>query len=247
VIWASTTRRTNQIREQCRSTVRPTVPSRGGPSPPREGGLPYGAELHWTKLSPLMAMARFCVTPSADTPSALPGLFVATWFSALPKVVGLGARPSIPKSFVVATVPCLRMPMLGEPLLPALVLPLMSRQTASSAELLFPASTRMPGRTPVNGAATVLFLMPQMVPHCVVHERGYGGKRVLDAPESRASFPSPSRDLRRPSMKRSPKTDYYGIVHVPAVNVPRTRSRRPPSRRMCRSRCRDSGRRCRQR
>src|SRR5262249_10863569 len=61
-------------------------------------------------------------------------------------------------SLMVATLPCLRRPTPPAPLLPALVFPDMSRQTASSTLPPAPASTRIPWRPDplLVGAETLL-------------------------------------------------------------------------------------------
>src|SRR5215208_2478737 len=66
--------------------------------------------------------------------------------------------PLTPKALVVETVPSLRIPIPCVPPLPALVLPEMFRHTVVLVPATegVPESIRMPGRTPVNGAAILL-------------------------------------------------------------------------------------------
>ena len=104
-------------------------------------------------LKPLVAEISSVPFPAGFWPStkdSTPGELVA-------------AIPSIPKSLVVGTVPCLRSPMpCVAPPVPSLVLPEMSRQTASSVLFVLPASSLMPGRTPPSGAATLLLRTPAL-------------------------------------------------------------------------------------
>src|SRR5215208_2731100 len=66
--------------------------------------------------------------------------------------------PLTPKALVVETVPSLRIPIPCVPPLPAVVLPEMFRHTVVlvPAAAGVPESMRIPGRTPVKGAATLL-------------------------------------------------------------------------------------------
>src|SRR6185295_10079506 len=72
----------------------------------------------------------------------------------------VAAIPWTAKALTVVDASCLRSPMpaLAWPV-PAVMLPEMSAHTSSSIETPLPASTLMPLRKPVNGAATVLVLM----------------------------------------------------------------------------------------
>ena len=120
-------------------------------------------------MKPLAAeMSRTPFTLPSPLPFVDPGLRPPAPFPTNCSTPGeeVAAIPSMPKSLVVLTPPCLRNPMPAcvMPLLvlPAVVLPRRSRQTASSAEDELPASTRMPGRRPPSGAATVLLRMPRL-------------------------------------------------------------------------------------
>src|ERR1044072_7368325 len=99
--------------------------------------------------------------PVLTVPGLVPGLRDEPRSSGLPQVPGLGTKPTMPKSLVVATEPCLRMPRPALPPLEPLALLSMLRQRVVSP-LALPDSTRMPGRTPPLGLPTVLFWMVKL-------------------------------------------------------------------------------------
>src|SRR5262245_7187801 len=108
-----------------------------------------GAEIEPLE-KPLVAEIRRTPLPAGLLPltnDSTPGLEVAD-------------MPTTLKVSAVVLVPCLRRPMPLVPPLPALVLLRISVTTVVfSLAVLLPESTRMPGRTPASGAATVLLVM----------------------------------------------------------------------------------------
>src|SRR5205814_1362495 len=100
--------------------------------------------------NPLVAEMRKQPLPAGllpETYASTPGLEVA-------------AIPTTPNASVVGAVPCLRSPIPNEPPLPAEVLPVMFAQSVVfSPAVLLPESTRIPGRTPPSGAATLLLVI----------------------------------------------------------------------------------------
>src|SRR5262249_31716959 len=101
-------------------------------------------------LKPLVAEIRSTPLPFELRPLtyvSTPGLDVAV-------------MPTTAKESTVVLVPCLRKPMPLVPPLPALVLFWISTTTVVfSPVVLLPESTRMPGRTPASGAATLLLVI----------------------------------------------------------------------------------------
>ena len=156
------------------------------------GRRAYGADEQLVK--PLVAEIKSTPPPAGfwpPTKASMPGDDVA-------------ADPSIPKSLVVTAVPCLRRPMPWLPPLAALVFPAMSRHTASSTLRLLPASTRMPGRTPVSGAATSLPLIVALI------------RPLASRAETRIPLPSVWLMVFRPAAVPSPIVTFSAGVSLPA-------------------------------
>src|SRR6478609_5684326 len=189
------------------------------------------------KLLPL----RTAAPPVPKVPAALVGLRPATKVSVWAAVAGLGLRPTMPKSFVEDTVPCLRRPtpgvMVPLAVLPAVVFDEIWRQTfVSTAEPEpVPESTRMPGTLTTvvdRGAATVLFWIlalsvPRELARKRIPDRSVDETVLLLIVALRTALSSTDVSARArwsvpPAMPNAPPSCACGLTTLPVIELVRT-------------------------